>query len=211
MIQFITPNRIYVRSLPHLFSNLSNTCRSNQSGQVLSQQNPIYVVTSYYLCIQSSYYPSFTPSFWRKKLHYCPWGDIVSSSNLSRKNLPSQSVTKVFAYSSYQGNGLCTPTHLPWIYTFVTKFYNINRWSDIVKQTNPSRLNRFKSNNLCFFFPDFPPSDQPNLFHSIILAGIKLLHVAVIFVEFISSKPKWTQLAQNILTDLFNKKHVAWC
>lgn len=67
-----------------------------------------------------------------------------------------------------------------------------------------------RGNNFCFFFPDVPPSDPPNLLHAIILAGIKLLHRAVIFMEFISNMPNLTQLAQNILTDLFNKKHAAW-
>jgi hypothetical protein len=48
------------------------------------------------------------------------------------------------------------------------------------------------------FFPDGPPSNTPNLLHAIILLDIKLLHKAVIFMEFISNKPNWTKLAQNI-------------
>jgi hypothetical protein len=104
MIQFITPNRIYVRSLPHLFSNFSmRLFRMLVEGtkvarfwasriqftwsHLIIHAFKVHIIHHLHLRIDITSY-----SIVRRA--------IASSSNLSQKHLPSQSATKMFAYSS---------------------------------------------------------------------------------------------------------------
>jgi len=110
---FLTPFPIYVKSLPHPFSNLcqvtpsplfqffnvslSNTCRSNQSSEPAESNLRGQILISIYSMFMLSTFLHFSIDVTSYSIVR---GSTVPSSNLSRINLPSQSVTKMFAYSS---------------------------------------------------------------------------------------------------------------
>jgi len=144
---FLTPFPIYVRSLPHPFSNLCQVTSSPlfqfMSGHSLTPF-PIFQCVSFeYLSKQPKFWASriqftrsdlniyifnvyvihfFTLFYWRNKLQYCPWIDSAFFESQPNKLTLTECNKNVclFFLTGYWS------THLPWVYTSVTKFYNMH-------------------------------------------------------------------------------------
>jgi hypothetical protein len=82
MIQFITPNRIFVRSLPHLFSSFSmrlfwilvEATKVARFWAIRIQFTWSHLII---YAFKVHIIHLFTPSYWRKMLQYCPWSASV--------------------------------------------------------------------------------------------------------------------------------------
>jgi hypothetical protein len=115
IIQFITPNRIYVRSLPYLFSNFS-VCLFRilvEPTKVASFWVSRIQFTWSHLIIYAfkvRIIHLFTPSYWPNELQYCPWSESVFFESEPKKLTLTECNKNVclFVLTGYWSTHTCT-------------------------------------------------------------------------------------------------------